>query len=178
MFSLWLVNWCYYQWWQVDGLGGKTMYSGVTDCIRKTYNNGGIGAFFPGLSTTLIRTFPVNAITFSVVTWILRYASADESVAESSVTYQNVEETVSHLGNTSGSSSLDFHPSVALKVEWNSFRLRIPDTDLRLQLDLETQPLSTPPWNDTRHLQPHFRFIYFSFLITNKNKTKQNKKNE
>jgi len=140
---------------QVDGLAGRTMYLGVSDCIRQTYNSGGIGAFFPGLSTTLIRTFPVNAITFSVVTWILRYASADASAAESSVTYQNVEETLNHVGNTcstSGTSSssgssglLDLHPGVALKVEWNSFRLRIPDTDIRLQLDVETQPLSTPP---------------------------------
>ena len=153
---------------QVDGLAGRTMYRGVSDCIRQTYSSGGIGAFFPGLSTTLIRTFPVNAITFSVVTWILRYASDDASAADTSVTYQSVEETMSHLAigasTASASSAIDFHPGVALKVEWNSFRLRIPDTDIRLQLDLETQPLSTPPWN-TSDISVNNYFIVIIILF-------------
>lgn len=37
------------------------------------------------MSSTLIRSFPVNAVTFSVVTWILRHF---EQVEGSSVTYQ------------------------------------------------------------------------------------------
>lgn len=107
---------------QVDGLAGKTQYGGIFDCVRQTYASTGIGGFFRGMSSTLIRSFPVNATTFSVVTWILRYTSPEASAAaESIVTYQNFEET---LNNFSCSE--------------HSFRLRIPETDFRVQLQ-------TPP---------------------------------
>lgn len=53
--------------------------------------------FFRGMPTTLIRSFPVNAVTFSVVTWILRFEPLPES---SSVTYQDASSLQESLVNT------------------------------------------------------------------------------
>jgi solute carrier family 25 carnitine/acylcarnitine transporter 20/29 len=51
-------------------INGK--YSGLIDCVRQTYNAHGIRAFFRGLTTSLVRGFPVNAATLATVTMILR----------------------------------------------------------------------------------------------------------
>jgi len=85
--------------WQVDGLCGTTTYRGLADCIRKTMHNEGVRGFFRGMPSTLIRSFPVNATTFTVVTWILRWASQRDgsssggalslAATESPVTYQD-----------------------------------------------------------------------------------------
>lgn len=71
----------------MDGLSGQRVYSGIGDCIAKTYRSEGLNGFFRGMPTTLIRSFPVNAVTFSVVTWFLR--TFEPSPESSSVTYQD-----------------------------------------------------------------------------------------
>ncbi len=71
----------------MDGLAGDRVYKGIGDCIAKTYKNEGFHGFFRGMPTTLIRSFPVNAVTFSVVTWMLR--CFEPSPESSSVTYQD-----------------------------------------------------------------------------------------
>ena len=58
---------------QVDGINGPPQYRGMWDCIRKSYQSEGWRVFFKGLNSTLIRAFPVNAATFSTVTYVLRY---------------------------------------------------------------------------------------------------------
>lgn len=50
-------------------------YVGVLDCTRKTYNSEGFAVFFRGLSTALVRAFPVNAATLATVTLVLRYGN-------------------------------------------------------------------------------------------------------
>lgn len=54
---------------QMD-LSGK--YSGVLDCVVKTWKNDGPATFTRGISSTLIRAFPTNAVCFFVVSSILR----------------------------------------------------------------------------------------------------------
>lgn len=71
----------------MDGLAGDRVYKGIGDCIAKTYRSEGVHGFFRGMPTTLIRSFPVNAVTFSVVTWMLR--CFDPLPESSSVTYQD-----------------------------------------------------------------------------------------
>lgn len=71
----------------MDGLAGERVYKGIGDCIMKTFKNEGFHGFFRGMPTTLIRSFPVNAVTFSVVTWMLR--CFEPSSENSSVTYQD-----------------------------------------------------------------------------------------
>ncbi|XP_070577659.1 mitochondrial basic amino acids transporter-like [Ptychodera flava] len=66
---------------QADGVDGKAKYKGTIDCIIKSYNepgSQGIRVFFRGLNSTLLRAFPVNAATFTVVTLFLRYTRKSE----------------------------------------------------------------------------------------------------
>ena len=87
---------------QVDGLTGTTSYSGIRDCISKTYRTEGLHGFFIGMPSTLLRSFPVNATTFFVVASILRWTSPSPSPSpfasngrqESSVTYQDAASLV------------------------------------------------------------------------------------
>lgn len=58
---------------QTDGMAGLPQYRGILDCFIKSYSeSGGFRIFFVGLTTTLIRAFPVNATTFLTVALILR----------------------------------------------------------------------------------------------------------
>lgn len=56
---------------QVDGIT-STKYTNAYDCLQKTINSGGVSSLFRGLTPTVIRAFPVNAVTFAVVTWTMR----------------------------------------------------------------------------------------------------------
>lgn len=47
-------------------------YTGAVDCMIKTYKAEGHAAFSRGLVSTVIRAFPTNAATFTVVTYIMR----------------------------------------------------------------------------------------------------------
>ncbi|XP_013109637.1 mitochondrial basic amino acids transporter [Stomoxys calcitrans] len=48
-------------------------YNGYMDCIRKGYESDGIRFFFRGMNSTLIRSFPMNAACFFVVSWIMNW---------------------------------------------------------------------------------------------------------
>ena len=39
-------------------------YTGVLDCVSKTFRNEGAGAFFKGFSAAMLRSFPANAFCF------------------------------------------------------------------------------------------------------------------
>ena len=62
---------------QADGIykDGKFhyKYAGYADCIKKSLTEEGWHFFFRGLTPTLLRAFPTNAATFTVVTLCLRY---------------------------------------------------------------------------------------------------------
>ena len=49
-----------------------TRYTGVWDCVVKTYSARGIRAFFTGLPICALRAFPVNALTFLVYSQLLK----------------------------------------------------------------------------------------------------------
>ncbi|KAH8287847.1 hypothetical protein KR018_002286, partial [Drosophila ironensis] len=58
---------------QADALGKDAKYTGFIDCAMKGYRHEGRQYFFRGLTSTLIRAFPMNASCFFVVAWILEY---------------------------------------------------------------------------------------------------------
>ncbi|XP_046418929.1 mitochondrial basic amino acids transporter isoform X1 [Neodiprion virginianus] len=47
-------------------------YSGALDCLRQSVSAEGYACLFKGLNSTIIRAFPTNAATFTVVTWAFR----------------------------------------------------------------------------------------------------------
>lgn len=65
---------------QADGMGGVNQYSGIADCVRQSLRTEGYMVFTRGLTSTLLRAFPVNAATFATVALVLMYArgSAEE----------------------------------------------------------------------------------------------------
>ncbi|XP_065167783.1 mitochondrial basic amino acids transporter-like [Atheta coriaria] len=57
---------------QCDGINGVSRYSNAWDCYKKSIAQNGHRVLFRGLTPTLVRAFPVNAVVFTVVTWTLR----------------------------------------------------------------------------------------------------------
>ena len=72
-------------------MAGPRAYKGIWDCVVQTYHSEGINGFFRGMPSTLIRSFPVNAVTFSVVTWMLRWM---EPSTKSNMMYQDASQLV------------------------------------------------------------------------------------
>lgn len=68
-------------------------YSGVVDCLKKSVQNEGLSCLSRGLTPTIIRAFPTNAITFTVVTLVMRCAdfSAHESIGVAKILDSVVE---------------------------------------------------------------------------------------
>uniref|UniRef100_A0A672M767 Solute carrier family 25 member 29 n=1 Tax=Sinocyclocheilus grahami TaxID=75366 RepID=A0A672M767_SINGR len=58
---------------QADGVGGANRYDGIVDCVRQSWRREGWRTFTRGLTSTLLRAFPVNATTFATVTLFLMY---------------------------------------------------------------------------------------------------------
>ena len=56
---------------QIDGMDGVQRYRGTIDCFRQSSKEG-LSVFWTGLSPTIMRAFPVNAVTFVIVALILR----------------------------------------------------------------------------------------------------------
>ncbi|XP_064780806.1 mitochondrial basic amino acids transporter-like [Oncorhynchus masou masou] len=63
---------------QADGVGGVYQYSSIADCVRQSVKREGLIVFTRGLTSTLLRAFPVNAVTFATVTLVLMYARGVE----------------------------------------------------------------------------------------------------
>ncbi|XP_051942287.1 mitochondrial basic amino acids transporter isoform X2 [Hippocampus zosterae] len=63
---------------QADGVGGVHRYDGIVDCVRKSVRKEGWRVFTRGLTSTLLRAFPVNATTFATVTLFLLYMRKDD----------------------------------------------------------------------------------------------------
>ncbi|XP_005178048.1 mitochondrial basic amino acids transporter [Musca domestica] len=53
-------------------------YNGYMDCIRKGYSSDGVRFFFRGMTSTLIRSFPMNAACFFVVSWIMSWTKKQD----------------------------------------------------------------------------------------------------
>lgn len=67
---------------QADGVGPRPNYSSYTDCVRKTYKAEGLHGFSRGMLATILRAFPVNAATLTVVTITLRFANTRDTQLE------------------------------------------------------------------------------------------------
>ncbi len=58
---------------QVDGIDGKAKYKNAVDCLQKSYKEEGLVFLTRGLNSTLMRAFPMNAVCFLVVSYILKF---------------------------------------------------------------------------------------------------------
>lgn len=58
---------------QTDGMDGKLKYNGAMDCVKKSYQAEGMNFFTRGLTSTLLRAFPMNAVCFLVVSYVMKF---------------------------------------------------------------------------------------------------------
>lgn len=65
---------------QVDGIDGKTKYSGAMDCVKKSYQQEGFKFFTRGLNSTLMRAFPMNAVCFLVVSYVMKFFDNSKTI--------------------------------------------------------------------------------------------------
>lgn len=65
---------------QVDGIDGKPKYKGALDCTMKSYQAEGMKFFTRGLTSTLLRAFPMNAVCFFVVSYVMRTFSNPKEI--------------------------------------------------------------------------------------------------
>jgi solute carrier family 25 (mitochondrial carnitine/acylcarnitine transporter), member 20/29 len=63
---------------QANGMNGKLEYTGVIDCIRKSYQAEGLGFLSRGLASTLMRAFPMNAVCFLIVSYTMKLFGGSE----------------------------------------------------------------------------------------------------
>ncbi|XP_014471271.1 PREDICTED: mitochondrial basic amino acids transporter-like isoform X2 [Dinoponera quadriceps] len=56
-------------------------YSSSWDCLKKSVRAEGYTCLFRGLNSTILRAFPMNAATFTVVTWMFRLFGEQPSEA-------------------------------------------------------------------------------------------------
>lgn len=73
---------------QADGVGGKFQYSGIMDCTWKSLEQEGWRVFTRGLTSTLLRAFPVNAATFATVSLFLMNVRKREKPVDSALQEQ------------------------------------------------------------------------------------------
>lgn len=58
---------------QADGIDGERKYKSTVDCIRKSFAAEGWGFFARGIGSTLMRAFPMNAVCFLVVSYVMKF---------------------------------------------------------------------------------------------------------
>lgn len=89
---------------QADGMIGAAKYTGAMDCLRKSIQTEGYSFLARGLTSTILRAFPMNAACFTVVTWTFRLCSGEqesppvvhEHVADTSV-WENIQITFRNI---------------------------------------------------------------------------------
>nr|XP_003705332.1 PREDICTED: mitochondrial basic amino acids transporter-like isoform X1 [Megachile rotundata] len=57
-------------------------YNGMMDCLRQSIKTEGYSCLYRGLSSTILRAFPTNAITFTVVMWTFRIFERETNAVE------------------------------------------------------------------------------------------------
>ncbi|KAA0711588.1 Mitochondrial basic amino acids transporter [Triplophysa tibetana] len=75
---------------QADGAEGTNKYSGIVDCVRQSWRREGWRFLTRGLTSTLLRAFPVNATTFASVTLFLMYMRENAGVKDCDSTQPNI----------------------------------------------------------------------------------------
>lgn len=67
---------------QADGINGEMRkYTGVVDCWNKSYQQEGLSFLTRGLSSTLIRAFPMNAVCFLVVAQTMKFFDNSRTIS-------------------------------------------------------------------------------------------------
>lgn len=80
-------------------------YAGIYDCLRQSVRKEGYAFLYKGISSTVLRAFPMNAVTFTVVNWTFKLLGEDE---------KKKSKTTESIGEIS-------EPCEILLEKWNNF---------------------------------------------------------
>jgi len=79
---------------QADGFGAAQQYRGTLHCLQKSLSSEGPGCLGRGMGSTVIRAFPMNAVTFGVYSYIMKRFGDTEYEAD----LDTLENLVERLG--------------------------------------------------------------------------------
>lgn len=109
---------------QADGMSGKPQYNGIVDCLRKSYAEERLGFLSRGLASTLLRAFPMNAVCFLVVSYVLKFM--DEPVLNLKLKPAEpllmVQQPLGAVKVTLSKRHTELHDSHILAMKQNTFR--------------------------------------------------------
>ena len=83
---------------QADGFGPGQQYRGTRDCLQASLRSEGAGCLVRGMGSTIIRAFPMNAVTFGVYSYIMKNYGYTEDHAD----LDTLENLVERLGLYNG----------------------------------------------------------------------------
>ena len=83
---------------QADGFGEAQQYRGARHCLQASLRSEGPGCLVRGMGSTIIRAFPMNAVTFGVYSYIMKKYGYEEELAD----LDTLENLVERLGLVKG----------------------------------------------------------------------------
>ena len=83
---------------QADGFGEAQQYRGARHCLQASLRSEGPGCLVRGMGSTIIRAFPMNAVTFGVYSYIMKKYGYTEEEAD----LDTLENLVERLGLVKG----------------------------------------------------------------------------
>ena len=83
---------------QADGFGEAQQYRGSLDCLHRSLRSEGPSCLVRGMGSTVIRAFPMNAVTFGVYSYIMKRYGSSEYDAD----LDTLENLVERLGLNKG----------------------------------------------------------------------------
>ena len=83
---------------QADGFGEAQQYRGTRHCLQASLRSEGPGCLVRGMGSTIIRAFPMNAVTFGVYSYIMKNYGYNEEQAD----LDTLENLVERLGLYNG----------------------------------------------------------------------------
>lgn len=109
---------------QADGMSGKPQYHGIVDCLRKSHAEEGLSFLSRGLASTLLRAFPMNAVCFLVVSYVMKYCddpgvNLELNAAEPLLL---VQQPAGAVKVTLNKRHHELHDSHVLNIKHNTFR--------------------------------------------------------
>lgn len=75
---------------QANGMEGRDKYHGIYHCFKTSIQSEGLLVMFRGLMSTVVRAFPTNAATFTVVSWVMKLGNGEEQSCIDSAAWKEV----------------------------------------------------------------------------------------
>ena len=106
-------------------------YAGMLDCLRQSVRAEGYSCLYRGLNSTIIRAFPTNAVTFTVVTWTFRLLEEEGSQASKISSDPGTTESVRDISES----------REPFLEKWNTFLTSASDSLMILRVRYSTLPI-------------------------------------